>query len=208
MPRAARTAERRRELMPVVAQAFAELGYRGASTAELARRCGVQELILYRLWPDKRAMFLAAIEQVFERSLHAWTLRLAKRPAGQPALAALIEYEAAHHGEHGLYRIVFAGLAECDDPQVRDALRGMYRRFHRFVAAHVEADRRGGAARGRAGGAHDALDPDQAAWGLVGLGTVTSIAAGLELLGARARRELFLAVAGRLTGPAPALRRR
>ncbi|HZL99142.1 MAG TPA: TetR/AcrR family transcriptional regulator, partial [Planctomycetota bacterium] len=170
MPRHSRIAEKRRELLPIVATAFAELGYRRASTAELARRCRVQELILYRLWRDKKAMFLAAIEHVFERSLSAWTVQLARRPAGQDALAALIEYEAGHHGEHGLYRIVFAGLGECDDPDVRAALRGMYSRFHRFVVGQID-----GRPAGRGRRDARALDAAEAAWALVGLGTVTSI---------------------------------
>ena len=72
MPRPNRTAERRRELIPVIARAFTELGYRRSTTAELARRCEVQENILYRLWPDKRAMFIAAIEHMaFDESLRA-----------------------------------------------------------------------------------------------------------------------------------------
>jgi len=193
VPRPSRLTEKRRELLPVVAQAFAELGFRRASTAELARRCGVAELILYRLWPDKKAMFLAAIDQVFERSLSAWTMELAGRAAAADPLSALIAYESRHHGEHGLYRIVFAGLGECDDPQVRAALRRMYLRFHRFVVGQVEA---GGSRSGRA-----ALEPDQAAWGLIGLGTVTNIVHELGLLGARARQELFQSVAGRLANP-------
>jgi len=182
-----------------VAQAFAELGYRRASTAELARRCGVAELILYRLWPDKKAMFLAAIEHVFERSLSAWTLALAGRDARSSPLAALIEYESRHHGEHGLYRIVFAGLSECDDPQIRTSLRGMYQRFHRFVEGQVDSARAQPAARRSS--AATAPDADQAAWALIGLGTVTSIVNELGLLGARARGELFRAVAERLTAP-------
>ena len=46
MPRPNQTLEKRRELLPVIARAFAELGYRRATTAELARRCGVRENIL------------------------------------------------------------------------------------------------------------------------------------------------------------------
>ena len=49
MPRPSKADERRRELLPLVAEAFSELGYRRATTAELAARCGVQENILYRL---------------------------------------------------------------------------------------------------------------------------------------------------------------
>jgi len=181
-----------------VATAFAELGYRRASTAELARRCGVAELILYRLWPDKKAMFVASIEHVFERSLSAWGLALASRPAGRDPLASLIEYEARHHGEHGLYRIVFAGLGECDDPQIRSAMRAMYRRFQRFVSGQVEAAR---LRAGRSARSREALDADRAAWGLIGLGTVANIAHELGLLGAGARAELFASVARRLTAP-------
>lgn len=43
MPRPSRLPEKRRELLPTVARAFAELGYRRATTAELARRCGVPD---------------------------------------------------------------------------------------------------------------------------------------------------------------------
>ena len=56
MPRVSRLAEKRRELLPIVARAFADLGYRRTTTAALAGSCGVQENILYRLWPDKKAM--------------------------------------------------------------------------------------------------------------------------------------------------------
>ena len=41
-----RIEQRRRELAPLLARAFAELGYRRATTAELAVRCGVQEKAL------------------------------------------------------------------------------------------------------------------------------------------------------------------
>ena len=57
--------QRRREFTPLVAMAFIELGYRGTTTAQLARRCGVRENVLYRVWPTKKAMFLDAVEYVF-----------------------------------------------------------------------------------------------------------------------------------------------
>jgi AcrR family transcriptional regulator len=66
MPRPNQSAEKRQALLPILAEAFAEVGSRKATTAELARRCGVQETILYRLWVDKRAMFLASIDRILE----------------------------------------------------------------------------------------------------------------------------------------------
>jgi AcrR family transcriptional regulator len=191
MPRPSRTSARRRELLPELARAFAELGYRRATTAELAGRCGVQETILYRLWPGKREMFVAAIEHVFAESEAAWEGLLRSGPASESAARRILAYEATHHGRHGLYRLVFAGLSECDDPAIRAALRRMYGRFHRFVAAQV-AEHRGGAAGDAA--------VARAAWAIVGLGTVANLTRELGLLGTDARSELIERVGRELLG--------
>src|SRR5512147_3231791 len=103
MPRTSQLTEKRRELLPIVARAFAELGYRRTTTAELARRCEVRENILYRLWPDKKAMFIASIDYVFELSSSIWD-KLQDDGSGKATDAErLLEYEARHHGEFGLY---------------------------------------------------------------------------------------------------------
>lgn len=133
---------RRSDLIPVVARAFAELGFRRATTAELAKRCGVQETILYRLWPDKRSMFIAAIDHVYEVAALAWSKVLASKGQGTSA-ERLLAYEAKHLGEFGYVRIVFAGLMEADDPQIRRALATMYRRYEAFVAEQVRIHRAG-----------------------------------------------------------------
>src|SRR5262245_7367758 len=108
--------QKREDFLPVLAAAFAELGYRRLTSAELAARCGVGENILYRIWPDKLAMFLAALEWVYLDSERTWERMLEgeRGPARgeESAFLRLLAYEAAHHGEHGLYRIVFAGLSE------------------------------------------------------------------------------------------------
>ncbi len=191
MPRPDRSPERRRELAPVLARAFAELGYRRATTAALAQRCGVQEKALYRLWPDKRAMFLAALDQVFAESEAVWErLASAGGGGGSPAERLLV-HESEHHGEHRLYRIVFAGLSETDDAHIRAALAALYGRFQRLIQGHVERHR---GARKRAAD----LDPGLVAWAIVGLGTVANIGRELEVLKPRARARLLREVGGRL----------
>lgn len=184
-----RATERRQALVPVLARAFAELGYRRATTAELARRCDVQENILYRLWPDKRAMFIAAIEHIYDLSTQKWEDLLAGGGGRSGASAAerVLEYESEHHGEFGLYRIVFAGLTETDDEQIRQALRRMYGRYQAFIERRV-AEHRGqpaGRRKGRRAG------EDLTAWAIVGLGTVTSIARDLGLIAPRDRKRLW-----------------
>ncbi len=193
MPRPDRSTERRRELSPTLARAFAELGYRRATTAELAHRCGVQEKALYRLWPDKPAMFLAALDQVFSESEAAWERLASEREPGRSTAERLLAHEAEHHGEHRLYRIVFAGLSETDDPGIRAALGALYRRFQRLIQREIE-DHRG--TRRRAGD----LEPALAAWAIVGLGTVANIGRELELLRGRERARLLERAGTRLLG--------
>lgn len=182
MPRPSRIEQRRAELLPILARAFAELGYRRATVAELAHRCAVRENILYRIWDDKRAMFIAAIEYVYDLSAGIWRESLAAGGGGSPA-RRLLDYEAHHHGEYGLYRIMFAGLGETDDPQIREALKRTYRKFQEFIAAQIVSH--------RAGTEKGAVAPQLSAWALVGLGTVANIGRELDLLSSEQRRSLL-----------------
>jgi AcrR family transcriptional regulator len=184
MARRSQLYEKRRELLPIVARTFAELGYRRTTTAELARRCEVQENILYRLWPDKKAMFVAAINYVYELSVDTWQRLLRDDGDGCSPAERLLTYESEHHGEFGYYRIVFAGLSETDDSEVREALADMYRKYQRFIEREIAGHRQ---RCGQAGGVSALL----AAWAVVCLGTVTSIARELGLLGERQRHRLF-----------------
>lgn len=185
MPRPNRTNEQRKQLIPVVAAAFAELGYRRATTAELARRCGVQENILYRLWPDKKGMFVAAIEHIYDRSTGFWEKVLIDNGDGRSAAQRLLDYEAEHHGEYGMYRIVFAGLSEADDPDVRAALCRMYSRYQAFLVRRLIEHR----PRGAAGASAAAAELD--AWAIIGLGTMTEIGRELNLVSDADRRRLW-----------------
>lgn len=199
MPRVSQLQEKRRTLLPIVARAFAELGYRRTTTAELARRCGVQENILYRLWQDKKAMFIAAIGHVYDVSVGIWAELLKPDAGGASAAERLLEYESRHHGEFGYYRIVFAGLNEADDPDIRAALSDMYKRYQKFIEKHIGEHRRATDS--------DAAVPEAAlaAWAVVGLGTVANIARELHLMSEMQRRRLFERVGSALLmGASPA----
>jgi AcrR family transcriptional regulator len=189
MPRPNRSAEQREKLLPILAEAFAGAGYGRATTAELARRCGVQETVLYRLWPDKKAMFLASIDHVFDRSMAIWTQLLESASGTATGAERILAHEAIHHGEFGLYRVLFTGLDQIDDDEVREHLRQTYRRFQRYVRDLIAEHRDARKVRG-------GLSPEAAAWAILGLGTIASIGRELGLLTTGARREL-LAGAGR-----------
>jgi AcrR family transcriptional regulator len=183
MSRPNQRAERRLELVPVLARTFADLGYRRTTTAELAERCGVRENILYRLWPDKRAMFVAALDHVYELSEETWSELLSRADEETSPAELILDHESTHHGEFGLYRIVFAGLSETDDPEIRRAMKRLYARFQRFTEKQVNAHRDSAAEP-------PSTDPGLVAWAIVGLGTVANIGRELDLLPAHARKRL------------------
>ena len=184
MARPNRSAARREELIPEIARTFAQLGYRRTTTAELAHRCGVRENILYRLWADKKAMFIASIEYVYELSAGIWQNLLQSKTSKKTAAQRLLEYEARHHGEFGFYRIIFAGLSESDDPAIHEALRGTYKRFQEFIRKQIDSHRKSGAAR-------QAPDAALCAWAFLGLSTVANIGREFGLLRPRERVRLL-----------------
>ena len=53
--------ERRESVIRAAVAEFARTGYHGTSTAAIARRVGVAQPYLFRLFPDKRAIFVAAL---------------------------------------------------------------------------------------------------------------------------------------------------
>ena len=192
----------RTELVPMLTSAFAKWGYRKATTARLAEHCGVQEVELYRVWPSKLDMFLAAIDHVFEQTQADWS-RLFESGEEEPGASVesmakrLLSHQSLHQGDRGFYRIIFAGLNELDEPEVRRALRRLYRRFHRVITQHVVAH------RGALAYSVDDSAAARDAWGLVGLAAVCDIGRSLGLLGRDARRALMTDVGSQLLEDEP-----
>ena len=185
MARPSLSEEKRARFLPEIARCFAEQGYRRATTKGLAKACAVQETILYRLWPGKKEMFLAAIEYVYQLSAGTWREVLSRRQGeGASDAERLLEYESRHLGEFGLYRIIFAGLSETDDPEIRAALRRMFQSFHEEVRLRVAEHR--GRDQGRS-----PIDVEQAAWAFLGLGMVANLSRDVELFGEQTRRSLL-----------------
>lgn len=55
--------ERRESVIRAATSEFARGGYHGTSTEAIARRVGVSQPYLFRLFPGKKAIFLAASER-------------------------------------------------------------------------------------------------------------------------------------------------
>ena len=78
-------ADRRKAIVENAAQLFAEVGFRGGTTRELAKRVGVSEPVLYEHFQTKRDLYAAIIEdsgrQDFDRGRE---ILEAKAAAGDP----------------------------------------------------------------------------------------------------------------------------
>ncbi len=188
MPRPLRLDAQRSELLPILAKAFSELGYRRTTTAELARRCGVRENILYRHWADKLAMFVAALDHVHGLAIATWQRVRGEAEDPAQAATAILAYESRHLGEFGNYRILFSALGDADDPAIRAALRRTYRSLHRAIRDTL-GDEAGDAAR--------AAEADRVAWAILGVGTITTILGELGLA-TKAQRAALLEGIGRV----------
>ncbi|WP_149259634.1 TetR/AcrR family transcriptional regulator [Actinomadura sp. K4S16] len=83
----------RRELAVRAAMAeFAHGGYDGTSTWTIARRIGVSQPYMFRLFPSKHALFLAAAERCFDDIEH----RLAEAARGLRGRDAMAAMERAY----------------------------------------------------------------------------------------------------------------
>ncbi|WP_329136966.1 TetR/AcrR family transcriptional regulator [Streptomyces sp. NBC_00670] len=122
--------ERRESVIRAATSEFARGGYHGTSTEAIARRVGVSQPYLFRLFPDKRAIFRAATERctaeitrTFERAseglrgeeaLHAMANAYTQLIADRPELLQLqmqmyVAVAAAEQeGDHGFGEAVRA----------------------------------------------------------------------------------------------------
>ena len=65
--------ERREMVLEAAVAEFAAGGLAGTSTEDVARRAGISQPYLFRLFPTKKALFLALVERCFRRIEGAFT---------------------------------------------------------------------------------------------------------------------------------------
>ena len=119
------TAEERREtLVEAAVRVFAERGFHGTPTTEVAKAAGISQAYLFRLFPTKLSLFLAVVERSFQQ-IHDSFERAgrAARAAGKPVLLAMAEAYNALLEDPGILLVQLQAQAAASEPEVRDALR-------------------------------------------------------------------------------------
>jgi AcrR family transcriptional regulator len=72
--------ERRESVIRAAITEFARGGYNGTSTEVIARRVGVSQPYLFRLFPNKQAIFLAAADRCLRETRHAFAEAVKEAP--------------------------------------------------------------------------------------------------------------------------------
>lgn len=80
--------DRRESVIRAAMSEFAQAGYKGTSTEAIARRVGVSQPYLFRLFPNKEAMFLAAADRCTRTTREVFA-RVAEGLPPQERLAAM-----------------------------------------------------------------------------------------------------------------------
>jgi AcrR family transcriptional regulator len=132
-------AERRRALVETALEAFSAGSYRGVGTAEIARRAGVTEPVLYRHFASKRELYLACLDEAWRRLREQWdAIREDEEPTDRLPKLAQCAFRELRPTKALLANLWIQALTEAsDDPEIRAYLRRHMREVHDYVAAVI-----------------------------------------------------------------------
>ena len=134
------TAEQRREtLLGAAMQEFGLKGLHGASTDDIARRTGISQPYLFRLFRTKHALFLATVERCFERTEQVFRDAAAGDTPAERLESMGLAYCALLQDRPKLMMQMQA-YAACDDPEVRETVRRCYEHLYREVCGLAGAE--------------------------------------------------------------------
>ena len=126
--------DRRGQVIRAAVAEFSRRGLEGTSTADIAKRVGVSQPYLFRLFPTKKALFIEALHYSCDRIAAVFT-EAADGKYGAEALSAMgAAYQELLMADSDLLGMQLQQFAACSDEEVQGAVReGMQRTWQ-----HVE----------------------------------------------------------------------
>src|SRR5512146_913030 len=117
-------AARREDVRDAALIVFAEHGLHGASTEEIAKRAGISQPYVFRLFGTKKELYLAVVARCFRQTLELMQ-RAAEGKRGEEALRAIGEAYGEQLASDRVYlRAQMQAYAAGDDPAVAAIVRG------------------------------------------------------------------------------------
>jgi AcrR family transcriptional regulator len=115
--------ERREEILDAALAVFADKGLHGASTEEIARRAGISQPYIFRLFGTKKELYIAGVSRCFRQTLELMQ-RAAEGKRGEEALSAIgTAYGELLQADRTYLRAQMQAYAACEDPQICAAVR-------------------------------------------------------------------------------------
>jgi AcrR family transcriptional regulator len=139
-PRRQTAGARRDTILGAAVVEFAAQGLHGTATEAIARRAGVSQPYVFRLFGTKKALFLAAVDRGHQRVLDTFR-RAAEEAAqggGEPFAAMGLAYVSLLADRDELL-LTMQSFAACGDPEVAELVRRRFGEITRFVAAQPGA---------------------------------------------------------------------
>ena len=119
-------AERKVDVLEAAMVEFAEAGYEGTSTEDIARRAGISQPYLFRLFGTKKELFKATVARCFRETLESFQ-RAAEGTRGEEALKAMgAAYMELLLTDRTRLRAQMQAYAACDDPEICEVVRNGY----------------------------------------------------------------------------------
>ena len=116
-------AARRDDVLDAALVEFADHGYEGASTEDIARRAGISQPYLFRLFGTKKELFKAAAARCLRETLELFQ-RAAEGKRGEEALKAIGEaYKRQLEEDRTRLRAQMNAYVACEDPEIRAVVR-------------------------------------------------------------------------------------
>jgi AcrR family transcriptional regulator len=114
---------RRDEVLDAALEEFAEMGLHGASTEDIARRAGISQPYVFRLFATKKQLFIAVAARCFRETLEMFQ-RAAEGKRGREALDAIGETYAEWLWSKPIsLQVQMQAYAACGDPDIRTVAR-------------------------------------------------------------------------------------
>jgi AcrR family transcriptional regulator len=125
--------ERRAQILSIAAEEFAVGGLHGTSTETIARRAGITQAYVFRLFGTKKNLFIQVVQGAFGQLAEGMRAAAAVS-SGLDALSAMgLTYDAMLADRTALL-LQLQGFAAAGEPEVRDTVRAALARIWHAVA--------------------------------------------------------------------------
>jgi len=134
--------ERREEILAVALVEFGEHGLDGTSTDTIARKAGISQPYLFRLFGTKKELYLETVRRCLSETLEFFQ-EAADGLRGEEALLAIGHAYRGLLADRTRLRGQMQAYADCDDDDVREVVRDGFGRLVEYVerVSGAEAER-------------------------------------------------------------------